>query len=135
MRIKIIGVLSFLVASSLSMATTRYTVPIPDGTLILETRKQLNDMADQYPMGTLDDRNGGYYLIDHDGAVLAVTSDSLCEELDASMEEARKYYANNPDNEINVVPRGDNAADSGEGIVNHCSHPRCHTHALCRMYH
>jgi hypothetical protein len=134
MRINIIGVLYFLIASTLSMATTRYTVPIPHGTLILETRKQLNDMADQYPMGTLDDRNGGYYLLDHDGAVLAVTSDSLCEELDASMEEARKYHANTLGNEVDIVPRGDNAAGSGDGFVNYCSHPRCHTHALCRTY-
>ncbi|EAW21098.1 uncharacterized protein NFIA_062590 [Aspergillus fischeri NRRL 181] len=87
------------------MATTRYTEPIPEGIPVLETRKQLNDMADQYPMGTLDDRNGGYYLLDHDGAVLAVTSDSLCEELDASMEEARRIHADNLDDGADVVPR------------------------------
>ncbi|KAH1484600.1 hypothetical protein KXX08_000636 [Aspergillus fumigatus] len=87
------------------MATTRYTEPIPEGIPVLETRQQLNDMADQYPTGTLDDRNGGYYLLDHDGAVLAVTSDALCEELDASMEQARRFHAGNLDDEADVVPR------------------------------
>ncbi|KAH1534876.1 hypothetical protein KXW32_007641 [Aspergillus fumigatus] len=91
------------------MATTRYTEPIPEGIPVLETRQQLNDMADQYPTGTLDDRNGGYYLLDHDGAVLAVTSDALCEELDASMEQARRFHAGNLDDEADVVPRGVNA--------------------------
>ncbi|GFG02449.1 uncharacterized protein Aud_003753 [Aspergillus udagawae] len=127
MRVSIISILSLLITSGLAMATTRYTVPIPEGIPVLETRKQLNDMADQYPMGTVDDRNGGYYLLDHDGTVLAVTSDSLCEELDASMESARKFHADNLDDEADVAPRGDNAAAS-------CSHPRCHTHALCRTY-
>jgi hypothetical protein len=127
MRINIINILFLLISTILAMTTTRYTVPIPDETLVLETRKQLNDMADQYPMGTLDDRNGGYYLLDHDGTVLAVASDSLCEELDTSMEEARRYHASNLDIEAGVVPRGDTAAAS-------CSHPRCFTHALCRTY-
>jgi hypothetical protein len=127
MKINILTILSLLIASTLAMATTRYTEPVPEGIPVLETRKQLNDMADQYPMGTLDDRNGGYYLLDHDGTILAVTSDSLCEELDASMEAARRIHADNLDDEADVVPRGDNAAAT-------CSHPRCHTHALCRTY-
>ncbi|OQD71183.1 hypothetical protein PENPOL_c001G00221 [Penicillium polonicum] len=74
------------------MSTTRYTVPIPESMLILETRQLLNDMAMQFPLGTVDDRNGGYYLLDHDATVLAVASDSLCEELDASMEAAKRYH-------------------------------------------
>ncbi|KAF7164165.1 hypothetical protein CNMCM5623_008855 [Aspergillus felis] len=102
MKINIVSILSLLIASSLAMATTRYTVPIPEGIPVLETRQQLNDMADQYPMGTVDDRNGGYYLLDHDGTVLAVTSDSLSEELDASMEEARKLHAGNLDDEADI---------------------------------
>ncbi|KAK9592249.1 hypothetical protein V6Z90_003394 [Aspergillus fumigatus] len=101
------------------MATTRYTEPIPEGIPVLETRQQLNDMADQYPTGTLDDRNGGYYLLDHDGAVLAVTSDALCEELDASMEQARRFHAGNLDDEADVVPRGDNAAATNIGVFDY----------------
>ncbi|KEY81932.1 hypothetical protein BA78_8361 [Aspergillus fumigatus] len=105
MRINVFTILSLLFASNLAMATTRYTELIPEGIPVLETRQQLNDMADQYPTGTLDDRNGGYYLLDHDGAVLAVTSDALCEELDASMEQARRFHAGNLDDEADVVPR------------------------------
>jgi hypothetical protein len=78
------------------MSTTRYSVPIPKSTKILDTRTQLNDMVAQHPLGTMDDRNGGYYLLDHDGTVLAIASDSLCEELDASMEAARLYHSSHP---------------------------------------
>ncbi|KUM64185.1 hypothetical protein ACN42_g2918 [Penicillium freii] len=79
------------------MSTTRYTVPVPETMLILETRQQLNDMAMQFPLGTVDDRNGGYYLLDHDATVLAVASNSLCEELDASMEAAKRYHISHPE--------------------------------------
>lgn len=79
------------------MSTTRYTVPVPEWTPILETRQELNDMAMQYPLGTVDDRNGGYYLLDHDATVLAVASDSLCEELDASMGSAKRYHSTHPE--------------------------------------
>ncbi|OGM40672.1 hypothetical protein ABOM_010575 [Aspergillus bombycis] len=80
-----------LVATALA-TVTRYTVPIPAGTLILETRQQLHDMAAAYSMGTLDDRNGGYYLLDHDGEVLAVAADGLCAELDGSMRSASRVH-------------------------------------------
>ncbi|KAI2726503.1 hypothetical protein CBS147354_4218 [Penicillium roqueforti] len=66
-------------------------VPIHESIQILETRQQLNDMARQYPLGTMDDRNGGYYLLDHDDTVLAIASDPLCEELDAAIEAAERY--------------------------------------------
>ncbi|KAJ5616028.1 hypothetical protein N7537_001142 [Penicillium hordei] len=79
------------------MSTTRYTVPVPEFMPILETRQELNDMAMQFPLGTVDDRNGGYYLLDHDATVLAVASDSLCEELDASMEAAKRYHSTHPE--------------------------------------
>ncbi|PYH57744.1 uncharacterized protein BO96DRAFT_433191 [Aspergillus niger CBS 101883] len=138
MLLKNISGLLFLVASAasrFSMSTDRYTVPIPEGIIILETRKQLNDMADQYPMGTLDDRNGGYYLLDHDATVLAIASDSLCEELDSSMESAKRFHSNDPisDNEAEDVAPG-KAEAANPGLSNHCTHPRCHTHALCRTY-
>ncbi|OQE94791.1 hypothetical protein PENNAL_c0003G07064 [Penicillium nalgiovense] len=97
------------------MSTTRYTVPIHESTQTLETRKQLNDMAMQYPLGTLDERNGGYYLLDHDNTVLAIASDSLCEELDASMEAAKRYHSTHPeidDESESVAPQSEEAHSS-----------------------
>ncbi|KAJ6180594.1 hypothetical protein N7519_011055 [Penicillium mononematosum] len=94
------------------MSTTRYTVPIHESTQILETRKQLNDMAMQYPLGTLDDRNGGYYLLDHDNTVLAIASDSLCKELDAAMEAAKRYHSTHTEideESESVAPQSDEA--------------------------
>ncbi|KAE8148374.1 hypothetical protein BDV25DRAFT_19194 [Aspergillus avenaceus] len=122
-----------ILLSTLSLLTTilasstRYTVPVPPDTIILESRQQLNALASIYPTGTLDDRNGGYYLLDHDGSVLAVTSDHLCEELDASMASARRFYGRNYGiygNEFQHVVAPDDT----------CSHPRCQTHAGCRTY-
>ncbi|CAI7581765.1 unnamed protein product [Penicillium viridicatum] len=118
------------------MSTTRYTVPIPGSTQILETREQLNDLAMQYPLGTVDDRNGGYYLLDHDATVLAIASDSLCEELDASMEAAKRYHSSHPElveESEDVAPQSIEEASPGLSKRT-CSHPRCHTHALCRSY-
>lgn len=117
------------------MSTTRYIVPVPEFTPILETRQQLNDMAMEFPLGTVDDRNGGYYLLDHDATVLAIASDSLCEELDASMEAAKRYHSAHPeiDEETKSVAPQSVEADSGLSKRS-CTHPRCHTHALCRTY-
>lgn len=53
-------------------------------------------MAAEHPLGILEDRNGGYYLLDHDATVLAIASDSLCEEVDVSIEEANRFYASHP---------------------------------------
>jgi hypothetical protein len=132
----IIGTFFVSVISTLAMSTTRYTVPIPGSTQILETREQLNDMAMQYPLGTLDDRNGGYYLLDHDATVLAIASDSLCEELDASMEAAKRYHSSHPElveESEDIAPQSIEEANPGISKRS-CSHPRCHTHALCRSY-
>ncbi|KAJ5208797.1 hypothetical protein N7449_003176 [Penicillium cf. viridicatum] len=117
------------------MSTTRHTVPVPESIPILETRQQLNDMAMQFPLGTLDDRNGGYYLLDYDATVLAVASDSLCEELDASMEAAKRYHSTHPeiDEESESIEPQSVEADSGLSKRSY-THPRCHTHALCRTY-
>lgn len=49
-------------------------------------------MAEQYPMSTAGARNSGWYMLDHDGTVLAIASDSVCAELDASVEEAMRLY-------------------------------------------
>ncbi|KAJ5195677.1 hypothetical protein N7449_006156 [Penicillium cf. viridicatum] len=43
-------------------------------------------------MSTVGARNGGWYMLDRDGTVLAVASDSVCAELDASVEEAMRLY-------------------------------------------
>lgn len=83
--------LAVTTVSTFAMSTARYTVPIHESIQILETRQQLNDMARQYPLGTMDDRNGGYYLLDYDDTVLAIASDPLCEELDAAIEAAERY--------------------------------------------
>ncbi|KAF7593693.1 hypothetical protein BBP40_010985 [Aspergillus hancockii] len=84
------------------MSTSRYTVPIPSETLILETRQQLRELAVVYSMGTLDDRNGGYYLLDAEGVVLAVAADGLCEELDASMASAKGVHEQSPYSELGL---------------------------------
>ncbi|KAJ5319889.1 hypothetical protein N7508_000172 [Penicillium antarcticum] len=78
-------------ANTLAISTTRYTAPIPKSMKVIDTRQELNNMAGEYPLGYLDERNGGYYLVNFDHSTLAVTSDSLCEELDAVSEEAERY--------------------------------------------
>ncbi|KAE8352534.1 hypothetical protein BDV28DRAFT_165484 [Aspergillus coremiiformis] len=130
--------LFLLMERILAASTARYTIPILRGTVVLETRQQLNDMATAYSTGTLDDRNGGYYLLDDDGNVLAVAADSLCEELDASMASARRVYERHPyselyDGEIREIPiQSERSLRESDG--NACSHPRCYTHALCGTY-
>lgn len=122
--------------TSLAMSTTRYTVPIAESTKVLNTRDQLNDMALQYPLGTLDDRGGGYYLLDHDATILAVASDPLCDELD----EAFKQYQANKQADGNSEET-ENAPQSANDIETHsaltsrvCSHPPCHNHNMCRRH-
>ncbi|KAE8415952.1 hypothetical protein BDV36DRAFT_310591 [Aspergillus pseudocaelatus] len=130
----------FLLTVATALATlTRYTVPVPAGTLILEKRQQLNDMAAAYSMGTLDDRNGGYYLLDHDGEILAVAADGLCEELDISMTSARRVYEQHSrselyNGEIQEVTLQSHDAQLQRNDGSSCSHPRCYTHALCETY-
>ncbi|BAE59775.1 unnamed protein product [Aspergillus oryzae RIB40] len=130
----------FLLIIATTLATlTRYTIPIPAETLILETRQQLNDMAAAYSMGTLDDRNGGYYLLDHDGEILAVAADGLCEELDNSMASARRVYEQHSrfdlySGEVQEVTLQSHDAQLRRSGENSCSHPRCYTHALCETY-
>ncbi|EIT79061.1 hypothetical protein BDV35DRAFT_74752 [Aspergillus flavus] len=130
----------FLLIIATTLATlTRYTIPIPAETLILETRQQLNDMAAAYSMGTLDDRNGGYYLLDHDGEILAVAADGLCEELDNSMASARRVYEQRSrfdlySGEVQEVTLQSHDAQLRRSGENSCSHPRCYTHALCETY-
>ncbi|KAE8358598.1 hypothetical protein BDV27DRAFT_137431 [Aspergillus caelatus] len=130
----------FLLTVATALATlTRYTVPVPAGTLILEKRQQLNDMAAAYSMGSLDDRNGGYYLLDHDGEILAVAADGLCEELDISMTSARRVYEQHSrselyNGEIQEVTLQSHDAQLRRNDESSCSHPRCYTHALCETY-
>ncbi|KAJ6183732.1 hypothetical protein N7519_005033 [Penicillium mononematosum] len=125
-----------LIASTVAMLTTRYTVPIPESMNVLETRRELNEMAEHYPLSTVGARNGGWYILDHDGTVLAVATDSVCEELDASIEEAMRLYGlvRKPDNDVSesVAPRSDQR--SGSEISNTCSHPRCLASSACRTY-
>ncbi|KAB8235516.1 hypothetical protein ETB97_006850 [Aspergillus alliaceus] len=126
-------------ATSLAASITRYTVPIKPGTLILETRQQLNNMATAYSMGTLDDTNGGYYLLDRDRSILAVAADSLCEELDASMASAKRVYEQKARSELYGGEFREFPIQGAEGlrlnaVENSCSHPRCYTHALCETY-
>ena len=120
------------VASSFTMSTSRYTVPIHESTQLLETSEQLNDMAMQYPLGTLDDRNGGYYLLDHDDTVLAIASDSLCEELDASIEAANRHHSAHP--EIDEESEFMASQSNGHTLTfpNVLSSIHAALHALCR---
>ncbi|OQE63988.1 hypothetical protein PENNAL_c0232G04894 [Penicillium nalgiovense] len=91
-----------LIASTIATSTTRYTVPIPESMDVLETHRTLNEMAAQNPLSTVNARNGGWYILNHDGTVLAIATDSVCEELDASIEEAMRLYRllREPDNEV-----------------------------------
>ncbi|KAE8165930.1 hypothetical protein BDV40DRAFT_297047 [Aspergillus tamarii] len=132
-------VLFLLIVATALASLTRYTVPVPAGTLILETRQQLNDMAAAYSTGTLDDRNGGYYLLDHDGEILAVAADGLCEELDISMTSARRVYEQRSrselySGEVQEVTLQSHDAQLQRNDESSCSHPRCYTHALCETY-
>ncbi|KAJ6148634.1 hypothetical protein N7497_010616 [Penicillium chrysogenum] len=69
---------------------------------VLETRRELIEMTEQYPLSTVDARNGGWYILNYDGTVLAVATDSVCEDLDASIEEAMRLYGlfREPDDQI-----------------------------------
>ncbi|PYI04430.1 hypothetical protein BO78DRAFT_398968 [Aspergillus sclerotiicarbonarius CBS 121057] len=74
-------------------ATTRYLEPVPETIPVLDTHDQLIEMATLHPNGTLDDRDGGYYLINEKDEVLAVASDELCVALDQSMESALQMHS------------------------------------------
>jgi hypothetical protein len=125
-----------LIASTVATSTTRYTVPIPESMDVLETRRDLIEMTEQYPLSTVDARNGGWYILNSDGTVLAVATDSVCEDLDASIDEAMRLYGlfREPDDQVSegVIPRNDQRP--GTGISNSCSHPHCLASSACRTY-
>ncbi|CAG8211116.1 unnamed protein product [Penicillium nalgiovense] len=125
-----------LIASTIATSTTRYTVPIPDSMDVLGTRRALNEMAAQTPLSTVNARNGGWYILNHNGTVLAVATDSVCEELDASIEEAMRLYGllREPDNEVSKSVALRSGERPGSGISNSCSHPRCLASSACRTY-
>lgn len=122
-----------LLVNTFAMPPARYIVPIPESIGMLESRRELNEMAEQYPMSTVGVRNGGWYMYDHDGTVLAVASNSVCAELDASLEEAMQLYSLLPDLDSEVSERI--APQSGEQprskLPNSCSHPRCFASSAC----
>lgn len=123
----------FLLANKFATSTTRYIVPIPESMVMLETRRELNEMAEQYPMSTVGTRNGGWYMLDHDGTVLAVASDSMCAELDASVEEAIRLYGLLPelDSEVSETVARQSGQQPGSELSNSCSHPRCFASSAC----
>lgn len=125
-----------LISSTLATSATRYVIPIPESMVVLETRRELNEMVEQYPMSTVDVRNGGWYIINHDGTVLAVASDSVCAELDASSEEAMRLYGLLPelDNKVSEVIAPGNGEQAESELSNSCSHPRCFASATCRIH-
>lgn len=114
-----------LIASTVATSTTRYTVPIPESMDVLETRRELIEMTEQYPLSTVDARNGGWYILNSDGTVLA-----------ASIDEAMRLYGlfREPDDQVSegVIPRNDQRP--GTGISNSCSHPHCLASSACRTY-
>jgi hypothetical protein len=79
------------------MSTNRYVVPIPESMRVLKTRQELNELAREYLLGGLDQQNGGYCLIDGDKNVVAVASDSLCDELDVTIAEIEQHYKDLPE--------------------------------------
>ncbi|KAJ5956486.1 hypothetical protein N7501_010765 [Penicillium viridicatum] len=92
-------------------------------------------MAEQCPMSTVGARNGGWYMLDHDGTVLAVASDIVCAELDASVKEAMRLYGLLP--ELNSEVGESVAPQSGEQLgsaLNSCSHSRCFASSECRTH-
>lgn len=125
-----------LLANTFTTSTTRYIVPIPESMGILETRRELNEMAEQYPMSTVGARNGGWYMLDHDGTVLAVASDIVCAELDSSVKEAMRLYGLLPElnSEVSESVAPQSGKQLGSELSNSCSHPRCFASSACRTH-
>ena len=127
-------------------ATTRYLEPVPDTIPVLETSGQLSELATLHPLGSLDDRNGGYYLLGENDEVLAVVSDELCKRLDASMESAMQVHAR--DNLLKERKGGGGGGHGGKGghgkskpkpmpmapVNGECSHKRCKKNKDCVNY-
>ncbi|KAJ5382214.1 hypothetical protein N7517_000125 [Penicillium concentricum] len=118
------------------MAMTRYVVPISESSIVLESRRELNQMAEQYPMSTMNARNGDWYMLNDDGTVLAVASDYSCAELDASIEDAMQLYGILPevDHEVRETVATQSGEQPGAGLSNTCSHPRCFLSSTCRTF-
>ncbi|KAJ5826594.1 hypothetical protein N7447_003357 [Penicillium robsamsonii] len=118
------------------MLTTQYILPIPESLIVLETRREVNEMAEQYPLSTMNERNGDWYMLDHDGTVLAVASYSVCAELDASIEEAMRLYGITPafDHEVRESAVPQSGEQPGTGLSSSCAHPRCFVSSTCRAY-
>jgi hypothetical protein len=98
---------------------------------VLETRQDLNELAAEYPLGGLDEQNGGYCLIDGDQEVVAVASDSLCEELDVTVAELRRTYPDWDDEFEDIAPLNDEPSPDFPGK---CAHRRCFNTAICVTY-
>jgi hypothetical protein len=119
------------IATSMAASTTRYNIPISESTKVLETRHELNDLAAEYPLGGLDGQNGGYYLKDGDENVVAVASDSLCEELDATVERLRQSHTDWDDESEGITPLDE---EYGPAAPAACAHRRCFNSVICITY-
>ncbi|KAJ5516106.1 hypothetical protein N7527_007666 [Penicillium freii] len=103
---------------------------------MLETRGELNEIAEQHPMSTVGARNGGWYMLDHDGTVLAAASDIVCAELDSSVKEALRLYGLLPElnSEVSESVAPQSGEQLGSELSNSCSHPRCFASSACRTH-
>jgi hypothetical protein len=87
------GILLALAATTFAMSTTRYSKGVPEGAVVISTRQELNDFAGQHLSSALFERDGGLQLIDMDRTVLAVVSDELLPELEATILEQKAQIA------------------------------------------
>ncbi|OJJ31909.1 hypothetical protein ASPWEDRAFT_43935 [Aspergillus wentii DTO 134E9] len=71
------------------MSITRYTVPIPADTIILETLDDVDIFVAAHPDTCAYEEHGGYYMKNDTGVIFAITSDELSEEFDRRMADLR----------------------------------------------
>jgi hypothetical protein len=64
------------------MATTRYKGPLPEGVPILKTVEEGRQFQAANVNACMWPDNGGYYMKNPDGTVIAVASDEVCEYAD-----------------------------------------------------
>jgi hypothetical protein len=134
-----IVILGYAIAAS-AIATTRYTIPLPEGITVADSQDQLNQLAAANPNSVLYDESGGYILRDADtGVMFAVASDDLIDEINAAVNAANAVVEAR---ELNEGVDGETNAPIGKrydggytsNFVNHCTHPRCFYSATCLRY-
>ncbi|KAJ5173692.1 uncharacterized protein N7500_001623 [Penicillium coprophilum] len=120
---------------------TRYHNTPPSDAIIVHDRQSLNDLVKVNPETILHAENGGYYLKDMEEAVVAITADDLCKELDvafASIDAGDIGEDSEPENRESESLGGADttkrSASYSHDKRNKCSHPRCFNSATCLTY-